>query len=84
MNLPGNRLKSCKTAPQVTYSPATVPEALAAQPVSNDTWSYFSLTFDGTCNSNFLTQYGQRGMLGMGTNHSAIYQTAPTASAGKR
>lgn len=35
-------------------------------PASNDTWSIFSLTFDGNCASNFLTNYGKSGPLGKG------------------
>eukprot|EP00891_Asterochloris_glomerata_P009220 jgi/Astpho2/9220/Aster-07177 len=41
------------------------------QPNATATWSYFGLTFNGTCNSAFLTSYGQNGILGMGTNHTA-------------
>ena len=32
------------------------------QPNATATWTYFGLTFNGTCNSAFLTSYGQNGV----------------------
>ena len=44
---------------QVTYSGV-------GAPLSNDTWTNFGLTFNGTCQSNYLTSYGSKGLLGSG------------------
>lgn len=45
------------------------------QPNATATWSYFGLTFNGTCNSAFLTSYGQNGvecLLGCTRCYSAL------------
>eukprot|EP00891_Asterochloris_glomerata_P007936 jgi/Astpho2/7936/fgenesh1_pg.00118_%23_37_t len=57
------------SAVPVTYTNTTV------QPSANEVWSYFSLQFEGACNSNFLTDYGKNGILGMGVNHTQLYNT---------
>ena len=46
-------------AVQVTYSGV-------GAPLSNDTWTNFGLTFNGTCQSSYLTSYGSKGLLGFG------------------
>jgi hypothetical protein len=45
---------------QVTYSGV-------GAPLSNDTWTNFGLTFNGTCQSSYLTSYGSKGLLGSAT-----------------
>ena len=32
----------------------------------NSTWTSYTLTFDGTCASDYLTNYGQNGPVGQG------------------
>ena len=42
---------------QVTYSGV-------GAPMDNDTWTNFGLTFNGSCESSFLSSYGSSGLLG--------------------
>ena len=51
-------------------------------PASNDTWSIFSLTFNGNCESNFLTNYGKSGPLGSGTVTGAMLGTVDMPNMG--
>ena len=41
-------------------------EAGTTPPGANDTWTNFVLTFNGTCASDYLTEYGSNGPLGRG------------------
>ena len=55
---------------QVTYSGV-------GAPADTDVWTMFGLTFNGTCASSLLTNYGQSGVLGMGPgNMTAQHATA--------
>ncbi|KAL0026963.1 hypothetical protein WJX79_003281 [Trebouxia sp. C0005] len=49
-------------------------------PLNNDTWTNFGLTFNGTCQSNYLTSYGSKGLLGSGNPLSASSVPAVSTS----
>ena len=47
---------------------ATFKQVNGNMPMSNQTYTNFHLTFNGTCNSPALTSYGQNGVYGIGSH----------------
>ncbi|KAL0030242.1 hypothetical protein WJX77_004786 [Trebouxia sp. C0004] len=52
----------------VAFNPATFTQVGTSIPMSNQTYTNFHLTFNGTCNSPSLTSYGQNGVFGIGSH----------------
>ncbi|KAL0048167.1 hypothetical protein WJX82_009095 [Trebouxia sp. C0006] len=52
----------------VAFNPATFTQVGNSIPTSNQTYTNFHLTFNGTCNSPSLTSYGQNGVFGIGSH----------------
>lgn len=63
MLLQGDHVVS--NALQATFN-ATLDGPMPNATGPNSTWTSYTLTFDGTCGSDYLTNYGQNGPVGYG------------------
>lgn len=65
----------CCALNQVTYSGV-------GAPMDNDTWTNFGLTFNGSCDSSFLSSYGSSGLLGSGNPLSSSSSSPAVSTSG--